>query len=87
MSQGVRSRDTVGLSALPVGSPHPEQNRAPGVSCAPHPGHGVPSRGEPQWEQNLPEPEAPQAGQGVAVTLTGDPTSVKEERELELTRS
>ena len=79
MSQGVRSRVTVGLAVVPVGRPHPEQNRAPGVSCAPQPAHAVPSRAEPQWEQNLPDPEAPQTGQGVAVALTGEPMSVKEE--------
>lgn len=79
MSQGVRSREVAEIAAAPLGWPHPGQNRALGANGAPHPVQVVPSRGEPHWEQNFPDPGVPQEGQGVAGSLTEGTVSKNED--------
>ena len=50
--------------AAPTAVPQRWQNRAPGVSAAPHDAHVAPASEAPQFEQNRPDAGAPQFGQG-----------------------
>ena len=86
-----RSARACGRARSPGLRPHrlagriPSRTVHPGPTSAPHPAQAAPSRGEPQWEQNFPDPAAPQAGQGVAVALTGD--RVREEAGIDEKKS
>ena len=64
-SHAVRSRGSA--RDVPTAWPQPEQNRAAGEICAPHPGHDALDRGAPQLTQNFPTPGTPQDGQGLGV--------------------
>jgi hypothetical protein len=68
ITHGVRSR-TRELPDPPTVFPQREQKRAVGASDTPQEEQDAPSRGEPQWEQNFPDPGVRQVGQAVGESV------------------